>query len=102
MTTAEGLEHTIIETLATETDPIDAGSDQGLEIMLIKAGWIHLQGDLRSGLNAKLPTQPLEQGMDLLRRQKRRSSPADINGGQRRSFGGKGDLSMQLFQVGID
>ena len=100
--TPQGFKHLIIKTLPSQTHPVDAGLDHSLKIGLIEAGGIHLQCDFCTGLKPELMAQRLQEPANLGCTQQRRRSPTDINSGQWWARGGQRDLSMELFEIGLD
>ena len=79
MATAQLFEHGVIKTLAPEADAIHSTDQNGGQLLAIKSGRIHFQGDFRTGLQPELLRQRIQQSTDLIRAQQRWRSPTDVD-----------------------
>ena len=102
VTTAEPGENIIVKALATEADAVDPGPEHRIQLLPIKAGGIHLEGDFRTLLKTETDLQRLKQSLDLSGRQQRWGATADVHRRQGRTPGCSCDLAMQQGQVIAD
>ena len=89
----------IVKTLPTETDPVDPRRQNGAQLVLIEAGWIHLQRDFRTGLNAETTAQGIHQRADLIRGKQGGCATSDVHRGEWRTAWRSCDLLLQKPQV---
>ena len=99
MATAQLRQHGIVEALHPQAHPGDAGGQIALQMVLIKAGGIQLQGEFGAGGDAVAAAQGAQQLLQLRRSQQRRGAPTHIHRGEGRPRRGGGDLLQQLIQV---
>ena len=102
VTTAETGQHGIVKTLATKADAIHPSPEHRVQLLLIKAGGIHLKGDFRTLLKTETALQRLEQSLDLISREQRWGAAADVHRREGRTPGCGCDLAMQQGQVIAD
>ena len=88
-------EHGVIETLAAQADPVDAGGEITGQAVPIEAGRIHLQADLGPRGEAEVAPQGRQQGSHLGWGQHRGRAAPHIHGGQGRPRWGGGNLAEQ-------
>ena len=102
VTTAETGQHGIVKTLATKADAIHPSPEHRVQLLLIKAGGIHLKGDFRTLLKTETVLQRLEQSLDLISGEQRWGTTADVHRREGRTPGCGCDLAMQQGQVIAD
>ena len=95
MASPEVREHLVVETLAAQADPVDPPRQIAAQPLLVKAGRIQFQGDLRPGGQAKPGSQSPHQIGDLVGRQQGWGAATEIDRGERRPRGSRCNLLVQ-------
>ena len=88
-------EHLVVETLAAQADPVDSPRQIAAEPLLVKAGRIQFQGDLRPGGQAKPGSKSPHQIANLGRREQGWGAAPEIDRGERRPQRSRCNLLVQ-------
>ena len=99
---SQPFQHGVIETLAAQAHPVDAGGEITGQAGPIEAGRIHFQADLGPRGEAEVGSQGRQQGSHLGWGEHRGRAASDVHGGQGRPRWGGGNLAQQQLQVASD